>query len=400
MPQTRIHGKFYPLQHEEFLKLNKRLTQSELAVHLWLKTNDPFGDRLVEASTKQIGDDLNVSRRTVQRALVKLRDENLIDLIITKFQYRVKSLPPENISEPETSESKVKETLRVATPGSPSDTSVAIGTRMSPSVQECRHQYENVAISTRMSPPQPETQSEQKLENPKTLKTYSDFKNSLSEEERENFFNFVKEKISNLERPINDLEAWLASKNAAKQNRWEIYYRSYQEERINETHKTTKHSENGAGSALEAKKLAIAKFRQKMRVDESVKKPVDEPKNLRSASVGEATCGQALCHPKRDLNSVPRQISLEEFNKLLDNPPEREERKSLAQQRREQIAEAKRQQEEWKRANKEAADERAKQQNLNLEEYQAEIQRQIEEFNRLHNIGNINENDEENLEDE
>jgi transcriptional antiterminator len=74
MPQTKIQGKFYPLQHEEFLQLNKRLTQSELAVYLWLKTNDPFGDKLIEASTKQIADDLNVSRRTVQRALVKLQN--------------------------------------------------------------------------------------------------------------------------------------------------------------------------------------------------------------------------------------------------------------------------------------------------------------------------------------
>jgi len=74
MPQTRIQGKFYPLQHEEFIKLNKRLTQSELAVYLWLKTNDPFGDKLIEASTKQIADDLNIGRRTVQQAKVKLQN--------------------------------------------------------------------------------------------------------------------------------------------------------------------------------------------------------------------------------------------------------------------------------------------------------------------------------------
>ena len=79
---------------------------------------------------------------TIQRALVKLRDLDLIDLIITKFQYRVKSNPPKDTSEPE-----IKETLRVATPGSPSDTSVAHRTRMSPSVRECRHRYGNVATS-------------------------------------------------------------------------------------------------------------------------------------------------------------------------------------------------------------------------------------------------------------
>jgi DNA-binding transcriptional MocR family regulator len=78
MPQTKIQGKFYPLQHEEFIKLNKHLTQSELAVYLWLKTNDPFGDKLVEADTLKISEDLNISRRTVQRALVKLIEEKLI----------------------------------------------------------------------------------------------------------------------------------------------------------------------------------------------------------------------------------------------------------------------------------------------------------------------------------
>jgi DNA-binding transcriptional ArsR family regulator len=372
MPQTRIQGKFYPLQHEEFLKLNKRLTQSELAVYLWLKTNDPFGDKLIEASTKQIADDLNVSRRTIQRALVKLRDENLIDLIITKFQYRVKSHPAEDASE-----KKVKETLRVATPGSPSDTSVAIGTRMSPSVRECRHRYENVAIGTGMSPPTAETQSEQKLENPKTLKTYSDFKKTLSEDERENFFNFVEEETKNLEKRINDLEAWLASKNAANQNRWEIYYSNYQKEKLKESAITNKYNQGSASLNVAAKRRAIAEFQKRM----GIKQPINEP-------------------DAEEINEEEYQQRQAEFNKLLDNPPEREERKSLAQQRREQIAEAKRQQEEWKRANKEAADERAKQQNFNIEEYQAEIQRQIEEFNRLHNIGKINENDEENLEDE
>ena len=71
-----------------------------------------------------------------------------------------------------------------------------------------------------MSPPSAETPSSQGVQNPNTLKTYSDFKRSLSESERENFFNYVKKKTKNLRQPINDLEAWLASKNTANQNRW------------------------------------------------------------------------------------------------------------------------------------------------------------------------------------
>jgi hypothetical protein len=98
---------------------------------------------------------------------------------------------------------------------------------------------------------------------PQTLQTYSDFKRSLSESEREKFFNFVEEKTNNLERPINDLEAWLASENKAKQNRWEIYYSNYQEEKISQSAKTTKQnkgSENYSPSKMEG---AIAEFKNR-----------------------------------------------------------------------------------------------------------------------------------------
>ncbi len=145
----KIPGKFYPLQHEELINLNKRLTASELSVYLWLKTNEPFGDKLVEADTLTIAKDLNISRRSVQRALVKLRQEKLIDLVITKFHYRVRSKPTEqpdnpnedshNPNESSNNTSEVKEKLRVTTSVSPDDISVAKVTSVSSSVRQCRH---------------------------------------------------------------------------------------------------------------------------------------------------------------------------------------------------------------------------------------------------------------------
>ncbi|MGB5634484.1 MAG: hypothetical protein WBM44_06240 [Waterburya sp.] len=228
---------------------------------------------------------------------------------------------------------------------------------MSPSVRECRHRYENVAIGTGMSPPQPEIQSEQELENPKTLQTYTDFKKTLSEGERENFFNFVKEKTNNLEKPINDLEAWLASKNAAKQNRWEIYYKNYQEEKISQSARNNKQNPGSGKLSPEQVQRAIAEFKKQRKINQ----PVDEPENIDSEE-----------HRQREA----------EFNKLLDNPPEREVRKSPAQQRREAIAEARRQQEAIRRANREAAESRAKQQNPDLEQRKLETLRQIEEMNQ------------------
>ena len=378
---NKLTEEFYPLQREELIKLREvKLINNAAYVHLALRSENPFCDRPVQIIPKEFALRWRIPEVSVYKAIAKLKELGILNIKSGKLV----------INWVIESENQDTETATE---------DVAVNDFSNPTKN---YQIEEKIIRSDNSLSNPKTDY-QIRENrglkplsdigssiSQTLQTYSDFKDSLSESERENFFNFVQEKTNNLERPINDLEAWLASKNAAKQNRWEIYYRSYQEERINEIHKTTRHSENGAGSALEAKNSAIAKFRQKMRIDELV----DEPENVNSN-------GRLLGGNLPTQNTTEEfQQQQAEFNKLLDNPPEPGERKSLAQQRREQIAEAKRQQEEWKRANKEAADERAEQQNFNIEEYQAEIQRQIEEFNRLHNIGKINENDEENLEDE
>ena len=207
MSIKKVQGKFYPLQHQEFLKLNQLLTQSELAVYLWLKTNDPFGSKFIEADTQKIAEDLVISRRSVQRALVKLQQEELIELVINKFKYRLKSkLLPQSENNLE-----IKDDSQLATSGSPDDSKIVSTTSVSPSSSE--------------------TDLEQGFQNPKIFKTYIDFKRSLSEEESENFFEFVKEETKNLNRPINDLEAWLASETKAGQKRWEVYYQNYQSEK-------------------------------------------------------------------------------------------------------------------------------------------------------------------------
>lgn len=85
-----------------------------------------------------------------------------------------------------------------------------------------------------------------------------------------------------------------------------------------------------------------------------------------------------MVYPKRDLNSEEDQISPEEFNKLLDNPPEQQ--KSRAQIHRERLVEIKQQQEEIKRARKEAAEERVKQLNQDREQHEQKIFKQVEEL--------------------
>ena len=281
MSTKKVQGKFYPLQHREFLKLNKILTQSELSVYLWLKTNDPFGGKLVEADTQKIAEDLGISRRTVQRALVKLQQEYLIELVISKFKYRLKSksaLQCENNFE-------VKDKLQVATSLSPDDSKIVSTTPATLKRHQDRLDDNKIALTTPVSLLTLESKIEQGFEIPKISKTYIDFKRSLSEKESENFFRFVKEAIKSFQQPIQDLEAWLASKTKAGQNRWEVYFQKYQ------SSKKTRKPKSESNSVSESiRQKAIANYQ----------------KQLNQEKTGHRKTGH--------------EISTSEFNRLLDNP--------------------------------------------------------------------------------
>lgn len=264
MSTKKVQGKFYPLQHQEFLKLNQLLTQSELAVYLWLKTNDPFGSKFVEADTQKIAEDLGITRRSVQRALVRLQQEELIELVISKFKYRLKS---KSAHQNENS-SEIKDDSQVTTSGSPDDSKIVPTTSVSLQRHQDRSNDNKIVSTTSVSPSSSETDLEQGFQIPKISKTYIDFKRSLSEEESENFFKFVKEEAKNLNRPINDLEAWLASKTKAGQNRWSVYYQNYQERK-------TVTQQDSTSEASKQKQKAIAKYQEylKQKRSESEKIP-------------------------------------------------------------------------------------------------------------------------------
>ena len=69
-----------------------------------------------------------------------------------------------------------------------------------------------------------ETAQSKDYNSPQTIQTYTDFRKTLSDEERESFLNFCEEKAKNLSQEVNDIEAWLAHTNKAGQKRWEVYY--------------------------------------------------------------------------------------------------------------------------------------------------------------------------------
>ena len=368
---------FFRLTHHDWVECFTKLSRSELGVLFYLRTLNPFGDRQLKINCQAIGEILDIHRTSVSRALKKLEKVNLIELEITSAQVRLttsaKNAEPEPKNEANSAIDRVSdESVHPRTERAPTHGSVH------PRTESVHPRTESVHPRT-IGIPEPLPDIDSRI--PQTLKTYTDFKKTLSESERENFFNFVRKKTKNLEKPINDLEAWLASKNAAKQNRWEIYYKNYQEEKIGESARTNKQNPGSENYSPLKLQNVITRFQSRKRINQP--EPDREPKEV-------------------DREEIKRQQA--EIDRLMDNPPEYEVRKSAAQQQQEAMAEIRRQQE----ANQKAAEERARQeQDFNLEERQAEIQRQLEEFSRLHNIGKINDEtneideiDEEGLENE
>ena len=288
MSTKKVQGKFYPLQHQEFLKLNQLLTQSELAVYLWLKTNDPFGSKFVEADTQKIAEDLGISRRSIQRALAKLQQEELIELVVSKFKYRLKSkLLPQSENN-----SEIKDDPQVTTSGSPDDSKIVPTTSVSLQRHQDRYNDKKIVSTTSVSPSSSEAYSEQEFQNPKIYKTYIDFKRSLSEEESENFLKFVKEEAKNLNRPINDLEAWLASKTKAGQNRWSVYYQNYQERK-------TVTQQDSTSEALKQRQKAIAKYQEYLKQNRSENEKIQQ-----GISKQEDELEGLLNNPKSQIKSI------------------------------------------------------------------------------------------------
>jgi hypothetical protein len=386
VPQ-RINNKlsedFYPLQKQELMKLREvKLINNAAYVHLALRYENPFCDRPVQIIPKEFALRWRIPEVSVYKAIARLKELGILNIKSGKLVIDWVIEAENQYTETATEDVAVND--------------------FSNSTKNYQIEEKIIRSDNELSNPKTDYQiRENRTLKPlsdisssisQTLQTYSDFKDSLSEDERENFFNFVQEKTNNLERPINDLEAWLASKNAAKQNRWEIYYRSYQEERINESRKTTRHSENGGKLSPSKMQQAIAEFKKQRQINQ----PVDEPENVNSES---RLSGQNLPIQEGLAPNTTEEYhySAKEINNLLDNPPELadgrglgglpherpvQDGKSRAQTHRERIAEVKRQQAEIRRVNREAAELRAKQQNPDLEQRKLETLRQIEEMNQ------------------
>ena len=83
--------KFYKLSELD-LPLIVSLNESEIKVWCWLSINLPFeNNKNLEIDTSQLAEELSMSRRSVQRALKKLQEDEIFDIEFTKAKVKRKT---------------------------------------------------------------------------------------------------------------------------------------------------------------------------------------------------------------------------------------------------------------------------------------------------------------------
>lgn len=71
----KIQGKFYPLQHEEWLRACRELRSTELVVLHYLKTINPSCEKIAIPHSV-IASDLKKNKSTVSQAIQVLKEKN------------------------------------------------------------------------------------------------------------------------------------------------------------------------------------------------------------------------------------------------------------------------------------------------------------------------------------
>ncbi|GAB1542944.1 hypothetical protein NUACC21_56180 [Scytonema sp. NUACC21] len=229
MTDTKIQGKFYPLQHEEWLKVYKELTDSQRGVLYYLRSLDPYSNGLRIRASKIAGD-LGISRQTVYKAIDVLEEKGYVNKEDVDYTLKIQSKgflcdTYSNVTHlsPESDSCKSQATV------------VNVERRLSSKSNSCKSQTTVVNVERQL---QPETPTQQELQSSKTIQTYSDFIQTLSEEERGSFLDFCREKTKNLSKEVNDIEAWLAHTTKAGQNRWDVYYEKFTLHQQKQTNKS------------------------------------------------------------------------------------------------------------------------------------------------------------------
>ncbi|MCC5640862.1 MarR family transcriptional regulator [Nostoc sp. CHAB 5844] len=201
MTDAKIQGKFYPLQHEEWLRACRELTPAQRDVLYYLRTLDPYSSGM-EVSPARIAKDLStpekpVHRSTVGRALKALDEKGFVDMELLKVKVHVLTKGLHCCDEATScSETTSCDEATLLPDGNKRDRDAtsAIATQQARSLR-----------NKRPSEAAPDKDSS----TPKINKTYLDFLDSLSQDQREDFLKFGENKAAKLPSPPQLPQRWV-----------------------------------------------------------------------------------------------------------------------------------------------------------------------------------------------
>jgi predicted transcriptional regulator len=233
--QPTLH---FRLTNLDWVNCFATLNRAELGVLFYIKTLDPFGDRSIDVNSTVIAEVLDIHRSSVSRALKKLEREGLIFLEVVTAKIRAKT---QNLIKPSLCLEAQPACEQTDCASAHNDVRERADDEDLQPVHErtdCASAHNDVReraadVHPRAAAAHPRTDrrlNSSHSNSSDSSQTYTNFINTLSNNAREKFLNFVSEKVKNFKTPINDLEAWLASKNGAGKERWSVYYAMFQKE--------------------------------------------------------------------------------------------------------------------------------------------------------------------------
>lgn len=184
--QGKVIGDFYPLQRAELIALRKtKLINNAAYVHLALRYENPYCDRPIEILPKEFAMRWQMPESSVYEAIGKLREEKVIEIKYGKVIIQWVDSQQDDISgNPESAQ--------------PTRIDSEFSERSLNSQKKLRKSRKKSEIPENQ-PPKPLPQADSKI--PHTIQTYSDFIKTLSENEREKFLEFGKNKAAQLPKP-------------------------------------------------------------------------------------------------------------------------------------------------------------------------------------------------------
>ena len=196
--------RYYALKARELNKLRDAgIINNATLVYFILKLKNPWCDRPLRIKPLELSIEWDIPESSVYEAIGKLKDAELINIEEAEIVLRWNSQ--------EDSLSDNPESLR--------------DSRMDSEIPECVMENQNGFRDSRIDSEIPENRKAQPAPDkgsttPHTLQTYSDFKNSLSDSERESFLDFGKKKAAQLPHPPELPQRWIEKNFDELRSQW------------------------------------------------------------------------------------------------------------------------------------------------------------------------------------